>query len=517
MGGSHVLARPQGRLELKLLTATQQSQDYQEVMPRGGREVEVIHLTPEKPMAAPPSFRFEQDDFKAIAECLQINFDSEDGDLASHGASFSLDSVTELSLAESSVIILRSGLFSASLTRAYGYLLAARHSKVLFLCGDQSGQSCHLEVSTNNGLVTFTVVSPSPDCLSKWQQLYKAPLQSPVTPAPPESPVSSGLLRMSSTHNETADAWVLELTAAINEDPQLSLETAIQLTESELLEMLRCAEDPLGLRVADFLEHQTPHLAGLTATELDSVVETAGGFMGGLHQLLLLTFPVLSSNDVYEQAAYFAIQQAVLPPLHYIIFPLFVAANAREDAQWHASRIRLGNTSAAALGVADKHLGWVGVEGEHWETVGKLLQEVLVETSALAKLWALKQAVSQLLVCARACKGNGCVLGADDLMPALEYAALTTPGLECFPSNLHFASSLLPESLELGEMGYIVVLGQTIASALIHTARSRTKQSERRITCASPSSDDLERKKKKEVADKLLDRLHKMHDHLTIA
>ena len=139
---------------------------------------------------------------------------------------------------------------------------------------------------------------------------------------------------------------------------------------------------------------------------------------------------------------------------------------------------------------------------------------------------------------------------------ALEYAALTTPGLECFPSNLHFASSLLPESLELGEMGYIVVvcagcsqptfhnpfcyvfselnnavcsyphnvdyclgcqLGQTIASALIHTARSRTKQSERRITCASPSSDDLERKKKKEVADKLLDRLHKMHDHLTIA
>ena len=146
--GSHVLARPQGRLELKLLTATQQSQDYQEVMPRGGREVEVIHLTPEKPMAAPPSFRFEQDDFKAIAECLQINFDSEDGDLASHGASFSLDrqlrhlrhdappslpccrSVTELSLAESSVIILRSGLFSASLTRAYGYLLAARHSKV---------------------------------------------------------------------------------------------------------------------------------------------------------------------------------------------------------------------------------------------------------------------------------------------------------------------------------------------------------------------------------------------------
>ena len=84
------------------------------------------------------------------------------------------------------------------------------------------------------------------------------------------------------------------------------------------------------------------------------------------------------------------------------------------------------------------------------------------------------QAVSQLLVCARACKGNGCVLGADDLLPvraaryfpkvdfgcsqALEYAALTTPGLECFPSNLHFASSLLPESLELGEMGYIVVV-----------------------------------------------------------
>ena len=66
----------------------------------------------------------------------------------------------------------------------------------------------------------------------------------------------------------------------------------------------------------------------------------------------------------------------MLPPLHYIIFPLFVAANAWEDAQWHASRIRLGNTSAAALGVAEKHLGWVGVEGEHWETVGKLLQEV---------------------------------------------------------------------------------------------------------------------------------------------
>ena len=41
--------------------------------------------------ARPPSFRFEQDDFKAIAECLQINFDAEDGDLASHGASFSLD------------------------------------------------------------------------------------------------------------------------------------------------------------------------------------------------------------------------------------------------------------------------------------------------------------------------------------------------------------------------------------------------------------------------------------------
>lgn len=110
-------------------------------------------------------------------------------------------------------------------------------------------------------------------------------------------------------------------------------------------------------------------------------------------------------------------------------------------------------------------------------------------------------------------------------MPILEYAAVAAGPMElpCLASSTHYMQCFLPNSMDLGEMGYLVVvssgnvlinitstcvqLAQTIQSAIVGDAQRRSTQHVTRITCTTPRQRDREL---------LLDRLHQLHDQIAL-
>lgn len=318
--------------------------------------------------SAGPSFRFKAADVDEIAQCLQVAADKDCLDDGS--ASFCLDDVTQLSLNGNTIMLLRSGLVSASLTRTYGMLLAPKHRKALFLCGassDRDSESgAHLEIHINSGecMASYRLISPSPNFLARWYR-FNQPGQQLLLGAPAPAEASAPTLL-----DRAACDWVTLTEQALDQNPEMTLEEGRSLVEGPLVRMLSSKDNPMGERLDGFISQQLKQMSALGSDDLDSAVELTMGFMSGIHQLLLLEFPVLDSSDVLETATHFAIQSAVLEPVHNALFGLFLECNAHQDAQWHIACLRLAGATPEALHVPKKHLGWVG-HGELWQvTIG---------------------------------------------------------------------------------------------------------------------------------------------------
>jgi len=285
--------------------------------------------------------------------------------------------------------------------------------------------------------------------------------------------------------------WTRELELTMATYPQMTLSIALDQTSRGLDHILHSSSHPIGRTRARFVYdilHDFP-------AEREQACHVIGGFTDELHSQLLRDFPVLQ-QDPLCQATYFAIQRS-LEELHEKLFPLFERDWSVQNAMWQAANTQLCDT--AQLGIPIKHTEWCRSGTPEWRlVVAELKEAVRSKRAGLDLLWMFKQAVINLTACAP----ENTVLGADDLLPLMECAVLDAK-LTGFPSLVEYASRMLPKELELGEMGYLAVLGQTISSAALHHTRATLEDDQRQAA-------DIERQV-------LFNRMNAMHGQMCTA